>query len=292
MNPLISIISINYQQPEATQQFLRACQQLRYENLEIILVDNAPDKAFLQYLQQEFPQLKIIASEKNLGFAGGNNLGIQAASGDYLLFLNNDTLPTESLLESLLQGFNKSKQVGAVSPKIQYIKPQGVLQFAGYTPINPFTGRNITLGQGEKDTGQYDLAKQSPYAHGAAMMVSADVIKNVGPMPEDFFLYYEELDWSVNIRKAGYEIWYVPSALVYHHASLSTGQDSPLKTYYYFRNRILFQRRNNSGFSLTVFLGYFYLLLTPAKLLLFLLKGKISHAKSFVSAISWHFRNP
>lgn len=292
MNPLVSIISINYKQPEATRQFLHSCHKLSYQELEIILVDNAPDKVFLEELQETYPTLNIIASPQNLGFAGGNNLGIKAAKGEYLLFLNNDTVLSEHLVESLLEGFLQGANTGVVCPKILYLEPKNTLQFAGYTPINPYTGRNKTIGQGQVDQGQYDQAKKSAYAHGAAMMLRSEVIRKVGPMPELFFLYYEELDWSEKIQKAGFDIWYIPTAFIYHHASLSTGQDSPLKTYYYFRNRILFMRRNNSAFSLAVFLLYFYLLLTPAKLLLFLARGKVAHAKSFLRAISWHFRNP
>lgn len=292
MNPLVSIISINYKQPEATRQFLLSCQELSYPNLEIILVDNAPDPVFLEELQDTFPKLILIASDENLGFAGGNNLGIKAAQGEYLLFLNNDTLVSKDLVESLLAGFKQTGTPGVVCPKILYINPKNTLQFAGYTPINRYTGRNKTIGQGELDQGQHDQAKKSPYAHGAAMMLTSEVIKKVGPMPEIFFLYYEELDWSVKIRNAGYDIWYIPQASIYHHASLSTGPDSPLKTYYYFRNRILFMRRNSSFISLAVFSLYFYLLLTPGKLLGFLLKGKGTHAKSFLRAISWHFRHP
>lgn len=292
MNPLVSIISINYKQARATQAFLRSCKQLSYPNLEIILVDNAPDLVFHAELSKEFPAVQIIASEKNLGFAGGNNLGIQAAKGEYLLFLNNDTLVDKNLVQSLLNGFHLSDHVGVVCPKILYLKPPNTLQFAGYTAINPYTGRNKTLGNGEPDQGQYETPKQTPYAHGAAMMVKETVISAVGPMPELFFLYYEELDWSEKIRQSGFEIWYIPSGIIHHHASLSTGSDSPLKTYYYFRNRILFMRRNTSSFSLAVFFLYFYLLLTPAKLLIFLVKGRIKHAIAFLRAITWHISHP
>lgn len=292
MNPLVSIISINYKQAHATQAFLRSCEKLSYPNLEIILVDNAPDPAFHAELSKNFPEVQIIASEKNLGFAGGNNLGIRAAKGEYLFFLNNDTLVDKNLVQSLLDGFQLNERVGVVCPKILYLEPPNTLQFAGYTAINPYTGRNKTLGNGEPDRGQHETPAETPYAHGAAMMVKKSVISAAGLMPELFFLYYEELDWSEKIRKAGFEIWYIPSGIVHHHASLSTGSDSPLKTYYYFRNRILFMRRNSSPFPLAVFLLYFYWVLTPAKFLIFLIKGRIKHALAFLRAITWHISHP
>ena len=121
-------------------------------------------------------------------------------------------------------------------------------------------------------------------------MVKREIIEKVGMMPEMYFLYYEELDWSVAIRKAGYKLYYYPNASLHHHASLSTGQDSPLKTYYYYRNRVLFMRRNGKGIPLGLFLLYFYLILSPVKLLAFFLTGKNLHAKSFLKAIAWHIK--
>lgn len=290
MKTKVSIISVNYKQYAASHEFLTACKKMSYPELELILVDNESVAEELEKLKKDFPEVIFLASPKNLGFAGGNNLGIDRASGDYYLFLNNDTLPTEDLVEKLIEGFAFKSGVGIVCPKILYLKPPGVIQFAGYTPINPFTGRNKTLGLGEKDEGQHDQARLIPYAHGAAMMVKKELVEKVGKMPKEFFLYYEELDWSVNIRKAGFLICYFPQAKIFHHASLSTGQNSPLKTYYYFRNRILFMRRNSPTGARLVFLMYFYLILSPVKYLLLLIKGKTAHRKAFLDAISWHLK--
>ncbi|MEM6802402.1 MAG: glycosyltransferase family 2 protein [Bacteroidota bacterium] len=289
MKAKVSIISVNYKQYAASHEFLTACRELSYPELEVILVDNESEEEKLVSLEKDFPEVIFLASSQNLGFAGGNNLGITKAKGDYFLFLNNDTLPRANLVENLLEGFGYQHDIGAVSPKILYLDPPGVIQFAGYTPINPFTGRNKTLGQGEKDQGQYDQAHIIPYAHGAAMMLRKEVIEKVGKMPEEFFLYYEELDWSVQIRNAGYHICFFPKASIYHHASLSTGQNSPLKTYYYYRNRILFMRRNSPTGARLIFLSYFFLILSPVKYLLFLLRGKTAHRKALLNALSWHF---
>ena len=117
--------------------------------------------------------------------------------------------------------------------------------------------RNHAIGSGESDNGQYDSAHQTPYAHGAAMMVKREVVEKAGLMPECYFLYYEELDWSMMIRQAGYDIWYEPKVTIYHKESQTTGQQSPLRTYYITRNRLLFVKRNNT--SATRILSYLYL---------------------------------
>ena len=116
----------------------------------------------------------------------------------------------------------------------------------------------MAIGCGEEDHGQYDTPHSTPYAHGAAMMVKREVIDKAGMMPEYYFLYYEELDWSMMIRRAGYDIWYEPACTIYHKESQATGQNSPLKSYYMTRNRLLFAKRNIS--SPQRYLTYCYLI--------------------------------
>lgn len=131
-----------------------------------------------------------------------------------------------------------------VSPKIKFSWGDNPIQFAGYTPLSKITLRNHSIGYGESDNGQYNTAHPTPYAHGAAMMVKREVIEKAGLMPECYFLYYEELDWSMMIRRAGYDIWYEPACTIFHKESQTTGQNSPLRTYYITRNRLLFAKRN------------------------------------------------
>src|SRR5829696_4228065 len=121
------------------------------------------------------------------------------------------------------------------------------------------------------------------------MMVSRKVIEKAGLMPEEFFLYYEEFDWSVRIRKKGFKIYYQPKSLIYHKESMSTGKMSPLKTFYLTRNRILFMRRNVHFGGLAVFVLYFTFFTIPKNTLSFLLKRQTDHLKSFWKGIGWHF---
>jgi GT2 family glycosyltransferase len=189
----------------------------------------------------------VVRSKENLGFAGGNNLGIKASHGCYLFFVNNDTEFLEgqwNRTEKLIERLESSERIGMVCPKIRFAWDNNPIQFAGYTPLSRITMRNRSIGFGEEDRGQYDTAHPTPYAHGAAMMVKREVVEKAGMMPECFFLYYEELDWSMMIRRSGYDIWYEPACTIYHKESRSTGQNSPLKVYYITRNRFLFAMRN------------------------------------------------
>lgn len=241
----VSIITINYNGLADTCALIDTI-PFNDKSLEVIVVDNASKNDEASLIAQRYPQVKVIRSPKNLGFAGGNNLGIRAAHGKYLFFLNNDTLlrPQTSDLRPLIARLESSEKIGAVCPKIRFTWDDNPIQFAGYTPLSRITMRNRSIGFGEADQGQYDTACSTPYAHGAAMMVKREVIEKAGLMPECYFLYYEELDWSLMIRRAGYDIWYEPATTVFHKESQATGQQSPLRTYYITRNRLLFVQRN------------------------------------------------
>ena len=258
MDIALSIITINYNGLADTCALIDSI-PLNDDSLEVIVIDNASKADEATTIQQRYPQVRVIKSDKNLGFAGGNNLGIKAAHGKYLFFLNNDTLlrPQTSDFRHLISRLGADEKIGAVCPKIRFSWGSNPIQFAGYTPLSPITMRNRAIGFGEEDNGQYDKAHPTPYAHGAAMMVKREVIEKASLMPECYFLYYEELDWSMMIRRAGYEIWYEPTCTVYHKESQATGQNSPLRTYYITRNRLLFVKRNIQG--LNRYLSYLYL---------------------------------
>ncbi len=256
---LLSIITINYNGLKDTCELIESL-PLEDKSIEVIVVDNASAQDEATIIEERYPQVKIIRSKKNLGFAGGNNLGIKAAKGKYLFFLNNDTLlkPQTSDIRSLISRLETSPKIGMVCPKIRFTWGNQLIQFAGYTPLSPITMRNKAIGCGEVDHGQFDTPHPTPYAHGAAMMIKREVIEKAGLMPECYFLYYEELDWSMMIRHAGYEIWYEPTCTVFHKESQTTGQNSPLRTYYITRNRLLFAQRNQQ--AMAKYITYLYLI--------------------------------
>lgn len=280
---LLSIITVNYNGLKDTCELMESL-PLNDESLEVIVVDNASKEDEATVIAQQFPQVKVIRSKQNLGFAGGNNLGIQAAKGKYLFFINNDTLlkPQTSDLRPLMNRLESSEKIGMVCPKIRFSWGNQLIQYAGYTPHSPITLRNQSIGYGEEDHGQYDTPHPTPYAHGAAMMVKREVIEKAGMMPECYFLYYEELDWSMMICRTGYEIWYEPACTIFHKESQATGQLSPLKTYYITRNRLLFAQRNIKGWTRP--LSYLYLIgiVAPKDILKYFFQGRFDLCKATV----------
>ena len=287
---LLSIVTINYNGLKDTCELIDTL-PLNDETIEVIVVDNASTQDEATEIERRYPQVKVIRNDKNLGFAGGNNLGIQAAHGKYLFFINNDAiLPQPSAISHLLTRLESSDQIGMVCPKIRFTWGKQLIQYAGYTPLSKITLRNKSIGFGEQDNGQYDTPHPTPYAHGAAMMVKREVIEKVGMMPECYFLYYEELDWSMMIRRSGYEIWYEPACTIFHKESQTTGQQSPLKTYYISRNRLLFAQRNINGGE--KYLTYIYIIgiVAVRDILRHLCKGQINMAKAVIKGFKDFFK--
>lgn len=252
----VSIITVNYNGLEDTCALIESIPF--NENMEVIVVDNASKDQEADVIVQRYPQVKVFKSERNLGFAGGNNLGIKAAQGNYLFLVNNDTVFKDFNVQTLIDRMESSSEIGIVCPKIRFAWSNNPIQYTGFTSLSKVSVRNRAIGFGEDDHGQYDTAHPTPYAHGAAMLIRREAIDKVGLMPECYFLYYEELDWSMMFTRAGYQIWYEPKCTIYHKESRSTGQDSPLRTYYFTRNRLLLVRRNPQEFNKT--LAYIYLI--------------------------------
>ena len=279
----LSIITVNYNGLNDTCALIDSI--TFNEDMEVIVVDNGSKENEADILQEQYPNIKAIRSDQNLGFAGGNNIGIKAAKGKYLYLINNDTVFKEFNPQVLIQRLESTSEIGMVCPKIRFAWGNNPIQFAGYTPLSPITIRNRAIGFGEEDNGQYDSPHQTPYAHGAAMMLKREVIDKVGLMPECYFLYYEELDWSMMITRAGYEIWYEPTSTIYHKESQSTGHNSPLRTYYITRNRLLLVKRNFAGIKKYLAYTYLQMIVATRDIIKYLIKGRMDLLKSTIKGL-------
>lgn len=287
----VSIITVNFNQPLVTEALLLSIKaRSSYPALEVIVVDNGSSVNPVPEWEKKYPDVIFIRSERNRGFAGGNNLGIRQATGDYFFLVNNDTEFTENLVEKLLQTLENNPVIGVISPKIHYFDHPGMLQYAGYTPMNYYTARNLCIGQFEMDEGQYDQQSgRTGYAHGAAIMLRREVVEKAGLMAENYFLYYEELDWCDRIRRSGYEIHVDLKALILHKESVSVGKNTALKEYFMNRNRILFVRKNAPTGIFILFCCYFLLAVVPRNVLQYCRDRKFEFIPVLWRAISWHF---
>lgn len=286
--PLVSIITINYNQSSVTMDLLRTVRSLTYPEIEVIVVDNASPNDRPDIIKENYPEVQLIKSEENLGFAGGNNLGVKAAQGEYLLFINNDTEVPANFIEPLVETLEQNPDIGMVSPKIKFHWDPELIQYAGYTPMNPYTIRNNSIGYHQKDDGRFDTAQDTESIHGAAMMVPRRVVEQVGMMAEMYFLYYEEHDWAQQVKRAGYRLYYQPASFILHKESLATGKNSPLKTYYLTRNRILYARRNFNRWQLAISMMFQCLVSVPKNLIHLLILRDYRNLKAYWRGLVWN----
>ncbi|WP_308764395.1 glycosyltransferase family 2 protein [uncultured Bacteroides sp.] len=273
--PLLSIVTINFNGYKDTCELIDSIKRHIYSvSYEIIVVDNASRQQEGELIKSNYPWVSVICSTVNLGFSGGNNLGIKQANGEYIFLLNNDTYVCNDHFDVLIKLLKENDRIGIVSPKIRFAAQPQLIQYAGFTSLSHITLRNKAIGYAEVDNGQFDSMYQTGYAHGAALLIKKTVIEKIGLMPEIFFLYYEELDWCTKALENNYEIWYSGSATIYHKESQSTGEASPLKIYYMTRNRLLYAWRHKEGLSKWVSLLYLITVVSLRDSLKFLLSGK------------------
>jgi hypothetical protein len=224
--------------------------------LNVVVVDNASKEKFQTEKKYKNFSLKIIRSETNLGFAGGQNLGIKYGldSGvDYFVILNNDVILEDNFLLELLKTFVSQKDCGIVSPKIYFAKGHEfhkdryeekdlgkVIWYAG----GKMDWQNMIAthrGVDEVDKGQYEKLEKTDFASGCCEIIKREVFKNVGLFDNKYFLYYEDNDLSQRAKKAGFAIYYQPNAFLWHlNAGSTGGSGSSLQDYYITRNRLLF----------------------------------------------------
>ncbi len=288
-NPLVSIITLNWNQHAVTAAFLESTRQLRYRNYEILVCDmGSTTDPTAEYEKAGYPNTRVLRSEMNLGFTGGNNWGMRQAKGDYMFIVNNDTEVTPDLLDVLLEPFFTDPTIGVTCPKIRFHHHPDIIQYAGFNPIDVYTGRTTAVGNKEEDHGQHDVSGYTSGAHGCAMMVKKEVIDKVGMFPEKFFIYYEEWDWSARILKAGYKIYYQAKGLIFHKESITMGKQSAIKVYYHTRNRILYMRRNTGMGSFIIFMLFFLFISTPKAVVKFLFSRQFGHLKAYIKGVIWN----
>lgn len=243
---MVSIITVNYNGLQDTCDMITSFKKHETYPYEIVVVDNASQVNEAEILREFFPDIIVVRSDQNLGFAGGNNLGYLHAKGDYIFYLNNDMEIYDPILERLVDRL-KQPGVGGVSPMMRCFYPPHILLYYGYCRMTTITLRHTTPLYDSSMEASYYKPCKTEVMHGGAMMVRRDVIEKVGQMTEIYFLFYEEFDWSYQITDAGFYLWYEPSVIVYHKEGMTIGKCSSIREFYLSRGRILFARRNNRG---------------------------------------------
>ena len=235
--PLVSVIILNWNGLEHLKDCLPSMTAQNYENLEIIVVDNGSTDGSIEYIQKEFPDtVTLIRNAENVGFCIGNNIGIEVASGEYLVVLNNDTELDANWISALVDIAEKHPDVGMFASKILSFYDRDKIDCVGHL-IYP-DGLSRGRGRGETDNGQYDQIEEVIFPSGCAAFYRKAMLDEIGLFDEQFFIYVEDSDLGMRGRLAGWKCLYVPQAIVYHKYSATMGGYSPQKAYLVERNRI------------------------------------------------------
>lgn len=240
--PSVGVVVLSWNGREDTLGALESLREVTYRPLAVVVVDNGSDDGTFEAVRAEHPEVDLVRSESNLGYAEGNNLGIRRAldlGSDYVLVLNNDVVVDPGFVTALVLEAERRPEAAALSSKVLYLDPPDLIWFAGAT-FDPRSGYNGRLrGYRRRDGREYSRVTETDRACGAAMLVSRRVLDEIGSFDADLFCYSEDLDWSLRARRAGYRLYVVPESRVWHKVSVASGgESSPTTLYYGARNTI------------------------------------------------------
>ena len=253
--PLISVVVLNWNGGRIVEECLMSVQAQTYWLLEIIVVDNASTDGSVDLVEKRFPDIKLIVNERNLGFGGGNNVGIRACHGKYIMMLNNDTRLDPKCIEELKRSIEKDEKYGACASKILLEYEDNLIDAAGIVVCPD----GLSIGRGRLEKGdRYDEEAEVFFASDCACLYRREMLEDIGLYDEDFFAYADETDMGWRAQLAGWKCIYNPKAVVYHFHSASSGTYSPFKAFLVERNRIWVAIKN-FPYSVLLF-GQFYTL--------------------------------
>jgi GT2 family glycosyltransferase len=249
--PSVAVILVNYNGLEDTVECLASLRAITYPNFSVIVIDNGSSVNPIPMLSAEFPEVRFVRSEKNLGFTGGNNLGLaNALEGDpkYVLFLNNDTVSSPNLLSSLVEFMEGNPDVGIAGPLTFYYDAPEIVYFWGGN-LDRNTGRITFIGRGKPLPESSGDVVYCNFIEGAAIFIRADLIRTTGGFNDDYFLTSEESELCIKVADMGYRLAVLTSCPIFHKVSSSMGEGSELMSYFVYRNRLHFIKNNVFDFK-------------------------------------------
>lgn len=291
----IAIIILNWNSYDVTAQCLESLKTVEYSRFEKILVDNGSSDYSDDRLKEDFPDITLIKSDRNLGFTGGNNLGIQYALDkrhDLVMLLNNDTIVTPNFMSILIDRLG-SENLAAIQPKIMYNYDRSIIWNAGGR-YDSFFSLTRTIGEGIEDEGQFDGLRYTDWITGCCFLIWSDVVRKIGLLDDKFFIYHEDADWSLKIRNLGLKMGFEAKSVIYHEAGMSDinrekhgeGNVSPFSHYQNVRNHLFMVRRYARGHNMLGSWPYQIIKVTGF-LVYFLLRGRFKKFQ-FVLRGAWH----
>lgn len=248
-HPLVFVIILNWNNPEDTIECLESLQHSDYSPFVPMVVDNGSTDGSVEKIRAAYPEILLIDLDTNLGYAEGNNVGIQYAidsDADYVLVLNNDTVVDSSMLTALVSLAEADSRIGMVGPMMYCYQPEDTI-FAVGSSVDWQKGETINreMFQPAKKMEGLLQAEKVDYIPGCGVLISRELLEKIGLLDPIYYLNFEDVEWGVRAQRNGFESWYTPDAVLWHKVSATMGQASPVNTYYMTRNALLFFWRNS-----------------------------------------------
>ncbi len=247
--PKVAVVIIHWNNLYLLEKFLPSVVQSTYKNLEIIVADNASTDSSVQWLKENYPDVRIIQLVRNYGYAGGYNRALKEVNADYFVLLNNDVAVTPNWIEPIVSLMESDSSIGSVQPKLLQYNQQDHFEYAGAAggfidKLGYVCCRGRLFETIEKDENQYDDSREIFWSSGACMFVRAKAFFEAGGFDEHFFAHMEEIDLCWRMQQANYKIWYCAESKVYHLGGSTLQKGNPQKTYLNFRNSLLMLLKN------------------------------------------------
>jgi hypothetical protein len=260
------------------------------------MVDNNSSDDSVQYVKANYPEVHIVKNEKNLGFAGGCNIGVKSANGEYLVILNNDTTQEKHWLSQLVKFMEEHPSVGVAQPKLLNAKEPTIFDYSGAAGgfmdkyAFPFA-RGRIYDSVEEDHGQYNTPIPIFWASGTACILRKEIVAQIGLFDETFFAHMEEIDFNWRVHLSGWDIWSVPQSVIYHHSGFTLPPESPFKKYLNHRNSLYMLLANYSFYHL-ICKGFQRLLLDMGALVFTLLQKEFDRSRAILQSWGWIMTHP
>lgn len=289
----LAIILLNYNNVEDTLECVRSIEENYSEKCTIIVVDNMSSDNSKEILIKNEDRYKLILNDVNEGFAHGNNIGIKWAMSqgfEYVMLLNNDTLVAKQSIERMMMAIKKDKKIGIVSPRIMYYPNKENIWFDGgqidwfkFIVLHKNMNKNINDITENKDNEEF-----VDFITGCCMLIRREVIDSIGYLPEEYFMYYEDVDYCVRVKDGGFKLVNIKDSIIYHKVSSSSGgEDSPFSIKWGTRNRIIFMNKYKQRVSVIKYYGgvLFFYTTRIVKLINYKLKGDKQRFNAIIDGI-------
>ena len=294
--PIVSIIIPHWNGIDVLSECINSLKGSTFDSFEIIVSDNASSDGSQAWIVENHPDVILLENDNNYGYAGGCNRGVNVAKGEFILFLNNDTIQNPNWLDPLIDRMKGDESIAAIQPKILNYYNRKIFDYAGGSGGHldlfcfPFARGRVFLNQ-EEDLGQYDNAKRCFWASGTAMIVRKDLFKAAGKFDETFFAHMEEIDLCWRFQAMGYEVWAEPRSVVYHKNAVSLPMHTHRKYYLNHRNSLLMLFGNYS-IPVAFYVGFIRLILEFTALGYAIVKMDWNHVTGILRSLGWILIHP